>query len=58
MSERARRPFPREPIRTLDAIHLAFALLARSLVPGARLLSLDERLRASGEELGLSVSPE
>lgn len=58
MSERVRRPFPLEPIRTLDAIHLAFALLARSLVPETQLLSLDERLRASGKELGLGVIPE
>jgi predicted nucleic acid-binding protein len=58
ISERARRPFPREPIRTLDAIHLASALLARSVVPETRLLSLDERVRAAGKELGLAVVPE
>jgi uncharacterized protein with PIN domain len=57
VSERARRPFPQEPIRTLDAIHLSSALLARSLVPEARLLSLDERIRASGRELGFEVLP-
>ncbi len=45
---RARRPFPEEPIRTLDAIHLAAALRARSLVPGTRLLSLDGRVRTCG----------
>jgi predicted nucleic acid-binding protein len=57
VSERARRPFPPEPIRTLDAIHLATALLARSLVPGTRLLSLDQRIRSSGKELGFEVVP-
>ncbi|MGD2154978.1 MAG: type II toxin-antitoxin system VapC family toxin [Gemmatimonadales bacterium] len=57
VSERARRPFPGEPIRTHDAIHLSSALLARSLVPETRLLSLDERIRSSGSELGFEVVP-
>ncbi len=57
VSERARRPFPLEPIRTLDALHLAFALLARSLVPETRLLSLDQRIRTCGKELGLELMP-
>jgi hypothetical protein len=34
--ERARRPFPAEPIRTLDAMHLATALLARRARPAFR----------------------
>ncbi len=55
---RARRPFPREPIRTVDAIHLATALVARTLVPEIQLLSLDERLRSCGRELGFQVFPE
>lgn len=55
--ERARRPFPGEPIRTLDAIHLAAATVIRSLVPGIALLSLDERIRASGKELGFMLLP-
>lgn len=55
--ERARRPFPREPIRTLDALHLASALVARTAVAGLALLSLDERIRAAGRELGLNVIP-
>ena len=54
---RARQPFPREPIRTLDALHLSAALRARTLVPGTRLLSLDDRLRASGEGLGFELVP-
>jgi predicted nucleic acid-binding protein len=57
VSERARRPFPLEPIRTLDALHLAFALLARSLVPETRPLSLDQRIRACGKELGFELMP-
>jgi predicted nucleic acid-binding protein len=45
--DRARRPFPGEPIRTLDAIHLASALAVRSVIPGVELLSLDNRIRRS-----------
>ncbi len=55
--ERARRPFPVEPIRALDALHLAYALFARSLVPETGLLSLDQRVRSGGRELGLEVVP-
>jgi predicted nucleic acid-binding protein len=33
--ERARHPLPAEPIRTLDAIHLASALAVRSAAPGS-----------------------
>ena len=55
--DRARRPFPCEPIRTLDAIHLACALSARALIPGLCLLSLDRRIRDSGKILGLGLLP-
>jgi len=55
--EQARRPFPAEPIRTLDAIHLATAVLARSLVPDLAVLSLDERVRRSAEQMGFRVLP-
>jgi predicted nucleic acid-binding protein len=56
--DRARRPFPAEPIRTLDAIHLASALAVRSAVPSVELLSLDDRIRRSGEQLGFRLQPE
>jgi predicted nucleic acid-binding protein len=56
--DRARRPFPMEPIRTVDAIHLASALAVRSAVPGVELLSLDDRIRRSGEQLGFRLQPE
>lgn len=55
--DRARQPFPGEPIRTLDAIHLASALVARSAVPGLELLSLDERIRRTASMLGVRVQP-
>lgn len=56
--DRARRPFPGEPIRTLDAIHLASAVVARSVSAGLDLLSLDGRIRASAKNMGFRVQPE
>jgi predicted nucleic acid-binding protein len=56
--DRARHPFRIEPIRSLDAIHLASALAVRSAVPGVELLSLDDRIRRSGEQLGFRIQPE
>ncbi len=55
--ERARRPFPGEPVRALDAIHLSAALVARAAVPGLRLLSLDRRIRRCGKSLGFDLLP-
>lgn len=55
---RARQPFPGDPIRTLDAIHLASALVARSAVAGLELLSLDDRIRGVAKKLGLTLLPE
>jgi predicted nucleic acid-binding protein len=54
---RARRPFAHEPVRTLDALHLASALVGRSAAPNLALLSLDERVRANGEALGFELLP-
>jgi predicted nucleic acid-binding protein len=55
--DRARQPFSTEPIRTLDAIHLASALTARAAVAGLALLSLDERVRTAGKRLGFDLLP-
>ena len=55
--DRARQPFPGEPIRTLDAIHLASLVLGRSAVRGLGLLSLDDRVRQAATGLGVSVVP-
>jgi len=55
--QRARHPFPTEPVRTLDALHLASALAARSAIPGLELLSLDECIRRAGEQLGFRLHP-
>jgi len=56
--DRARQPFPGEPIRTLDAIHLASVLAARTAIAGLRLLSLDDRIRKAARKLGLELLPE
>ena len=55
--DRARQPFPGDPIRTLDAIHLASVLVARSAVAGLVLLSLDDRIRIVARKLGLTLLP-
>mgnify|MGYP001182260211 CR=1 FL=1 len=55
LHERAGRPFPREPVRTLDALHLAMATCIAELHPGIRVLTLDPRIRENAEALGLTV---
>lgn len=54
---RSRRSFPREPVRALDAIHLATALTIRNLSPNVQVLSLDERIRDNAGSLGFQVAP-
>ena len=55
--EFARGPFPGEPIRALDAIHLATALVIRDIYPDLRVLSLDQRVRQNAAALGFEVVP-
>ena len=55
--DRARQPFPGDPVRSLDALHLASALVARSAVPGLAVLSLDTRIRRVATLLGFTVWP-
>jgi len=55
--DRARHALPAEPVRTLDAIHLASALAARSTVPSMELLSLDDHIRRAGKQLGFRLQP-
>lgn len=50
---RASRRFPVEPIRTLDAIHLATALELLRVVQELQVLSLDRRVVDNLEPLGL-----
>ncbi|HEV2856487.1 MAG TPA: type II toxin-antitoxin system VapC family toxin [Thermoanaerobaculia bacterium] len=55
--DRAQRRFPQEPVRSLDSLHLATAVAARSLVREITLLSLDRRIRDNGAALGFDVVP-
>jgi predicted nucleic acid-binding protein len=50
---RAARPFPVEPVRTLDALHLATALEFAQAFPDLRILSYDDRILANARPLGL-----
>jgi hypothetical protein len=50
---RAGRTFPVEPVRTLDAIHLATALEFTAVYPDLRVLSYDRRIRGNAEALGI-----
>jgi hypothetical protein len=54
---RAEARFPAEPVRTLDAIHLASALLLRQALPDLHILSSDDRVRTNGRRLGFEVLP-
>ena len=54
---RARQAFPREPLRTLDAIHVATALRHAVEVGAPAMLSLDRQIRANAQALGLPVLP-
>jgi uncharacterized protein with PIN domain len=51
--DRAARAFPVEPVRTLDAIHLATALAFSAVFPELRMLSFDARVRDNCEALGI-----
>ncbi len=55
--ERSRQPFPVEPVRSLDAIHLSSALDARANLPGMLVLSLDDRVRRNALKLGFEIVP-
>jgi predicted nucleic acid-binding protein len=52
---RVRRPFPVEPVRTLDAVHLATAeLLGEPLTP-VTIVTRDARVRDNARALGHAV---
>ena len=57
VAERARGAFPKEPVRTLDAIHLATALVFADAIGSLRVLSLDDRVRENAGALGLTLAP-
>jgi predicted nucleic acid-binding protein len=53
--DRVRRPFPVEPMRTLDAVHLATAELLGEAPPLVTIVTRDERVRRNAEALGYTV---
>jgi predicted nucleic acid-binding protein len=55
--ERAARRLPAEPVRTLDALHLAAALEFQDALGALTVLSLDERIRTNAAALGIEAAP-
>jgi predicted nucleic acid-binding protein len=53
--DRVRRPFPVEPIRTLDAVHLATAELLGEAPPLVTIVARDVRVRENARALGYAV---
>ena len=54
---RCSRPFPVEPLRTLDAIHLATIERLSGAFERIVVLSTDGRVRANAQALGFAVAP-
>ena len=52
---RVRRPFPMEPIRTLDAVHLATVELLADAPQLVTVVTRDERVRRNAQALGFLV---
>ena len=50
---RAARPFPVEPVRTLDAVHLATAMAFARAYPDLHVVSFDRRILDNAAALGL-----
>ena len=57
VADRAGGRFPLEPVRTLDAIHLASIAVLRESLPDLAVLSTDERVRRNSAQLGFEVRP-
>ncbi len=53
--ERAARPFPVEPVRTVDALHLATALAFATVFSDLSLLSFERRIADNAEALGIAA---
>jgi predicted nucleic acid-binding protein len=53
IADRVEGRLPHEPLRTLDAVHLASALVLRQSLPDLRLLSVDDRVRENAGLLGV-----
>jgi len=57
VTTRAARPFPKEPLRTLDAFHVASAAVYHQALGALKVLSLDDRVRDNSLALGIAVVP-
>lgn len=57
VADRARGAFPHEPVRTLDALHLATAAVFADALGSVNVLSLDDRVRQNAVALGIAVVP-
>lgn len=56
VARRAEEAFPDQPVRTLDAIHLASALFLRQSFPDLVVLSADEPLLRNAAQLGFHAA--
>ncbi len=56
IQQRISEPFPVEPVRTLDAIHLATALEFKKSFPDLQVLTFDDRIISNLEPLGLELA--
>jgi len=54
---RARETFPEEPVRSLDAIHLASLRVLDDELGGFELASCDDRVRCNAAALGFALVP-
>jgi hypothetical protein len=52
---RVRRPFPVEPLRTLDALHLATTEMLGEPPPLVTVVTRDVRVRENAQALGYTV---
>ena len=57
VARRAEDGFPNEPVRTLDAIHLASAVFLRQVFPDLCVVSTDERVALNAALLGFQTLP-
>ncbi len=55
--DRAATPFPEEPVRALDAIHLATLQVVRATGADVAVAALDRRVRRNATRLGIPVVP-
>ncbi len=55
---RAREGFPVEPVRSLDALHLASICLIDAELGGLDVASCDERVRVNAKALGFALIPD